>query len=285
MKKNRKTTPCKVFSLRRRRADPYWFPKNYYPHVPKSDRGGELMTTQNRMKGSRVKPEYKRTPRETEAVGKFRKGYEKGAPRLKTIKSGDRPRLVPDHPDDTTGYILLMEALGTTDFDFLNSLLGQLANVGSPGRDADEQGTNFMLSVVKGIGPRDQVEAMLAAQMAAVHSATMTFARRLGHVENIPQQDSAERAFNKLARTFTTQMEALKRYRTGGEQKVTVQHVTVGEGGQAIVGNVTQGRDGTAPGGAATPPLALTKNETAPMPIVESKMQTPVQASRTSKKK
>ena len=35
-------------------------------------------------------------------------------------------------------------------------------------------------------------------------------------------------------------MEALKRYRTGGEQKVTVQHVSVGEGGQAIVGNVTQ---------------------------------------------
>jgi hypothetical protein len=243
------------------------------------------MSTQNRMKGSKAKSEYKRTQRETEAVAKFRKGHEKGAPRLKTIKSGDRPQLVPDHPDLTTGYLLLMDALGTTDFAFLNSLLGQLINVGSQGRDADEQGTNFMLSVVKGISPRDQVEAMLAAQMAAVHSATMTFARRLSHVENIPQQDSAERAFNKLARTFTTQMEALKRYRTGGEQKVTVQHVTVGEGGQAIVGNVTQGRDGTASGGAATPPLALTKNETAPIPIVESKVQTPVQTSHRSKKK
>jgi hypothetical protein len=30
--------------------------------------------------------------------------------------------------------------------------------------------------------------AMLAAQMAAVHNATMIFARRLAHVENIPQQ-------------------------------------------------------------------------------------------------
>ena len=44
--------------------------------------------------------------------------------------------------------------------------------------------------------------ALLAAQMAAVHAATMTFALRLGRVETIPQQDSAERAFNKLARTF-----------------------------------------------------------------------------------
>jgi hypothetical protein len=79
--------------------------------------------------------------------------------------------------------------------------------------------------------------------MAAVHMATMTFARRLNHVENIPQQDSAERAFNKLARTFTTQMEALKRYRTGGQQKVTVEHVTVNAGGQAVAagGGVANG--------------------------------------------
>src|SRR5713226_9870934 len=124
-----------------------------------------------------------------------------------------------------------------------------------------------MLSVVKGIEPRDQVEAMLGAQMAAVHTATMTFARRLARVENIPQQDSAERAFNKLARTFTTQMEALKRYRTGGEQTVTVQHVNVSEGGQAIVGNVTQGQRDAVPNGTAAPPLALSHDKTPPMPI------------------
>jgi hypothetical protein len=89
-----------------------------------------------------------------------------------------------------------------------------------------------MLSVIKGIEPRDQIEAMLAAQMAAVHMASMTFARRLANVENIPQQDSAERAFNKLTRTFAAQMSALKDYRSKGEQKMTIQHVHVAEGGQ-----------------------------------------------------
>ena len=103
-----------------------------------------------------------------------------------------------------------------------------------------------MLFVVKGIEPKDHVETMLAAQMAAVHSATMTFAQRLAHVDNIAQQDSAERAFNKLARTFTAQVEALKRYRTGGEQTVRVEHVTVNEGGRAIVGTVNQGGRGTS---------------------------------------
>jgi hypothetical protein len=93
---------------------------------------------------------------------------------------------------------------------------------------------------------------MLAAQMAAVHNATMTFARRLNHVDNIPQQDSAVCAFTKLARTFATQVEALKRYRTGGEQKVTVEHVTVNAGGQAIVGSVTHGGRGSLRNQAAS---------------------------------
>ena len=94
---------------------------------------------------------------------------------------------------------------------------------------------------------------MLAAQMAATHNATMTFARRLAHVENIPQQDSAERAFNKLARTFAAQVEVLKRYRSAGGQTVRVEHVTVNEGGQAIVGNVTHGGRGTPQKPDATP--------------------------------
>ena len=140
----------------------------------------------------------------------------------------------PDHPDMATGTALLMEALGTTDIDFLEGLTQQLANVGMQGRKLDAASINFMLAMVKGMQPRDQIEAMLAAQMAAVHNATMTMARRFAHTETLAQHDSAERAFNKLARTFASQMEALKRYRTGGEQKVTVQHVNVNDGGQAI---------------------------------------------------
>ena len=103
----------------------------------------------------------------------------------------------------------------------------------------DEGASNFLLSVVRGVQPRDELEAMLAVQMGAIHQATMMMARRLNHVDTTTQQDAAERALNKLARTYATQMDALKRYRTGGQQKVTVEHVTVNKGGQAIVGDVT----------------------------------------------
>jgi hypothetical protein len=154
-----------------------------------------------------------------------------------------------DHPDGATANLLLLNALGTTNNEFADTLILQLMHAGTKGHELDAKGPNFMLSVVQGIQPRDEIEAMLAAQMAAVHMATMTFARRLAHVENLPQQDSAERAFNKLARTFAVQIEALKRYRTGGEQKVTVQHVTVNDGGQAIVGSVSATRGGVGHGG------------------------------------
>ena len=44
----------------------------------------------------------------------------------------------------------------------------------------------------------------------------------------------------KLLRTFATMAECLRTYRGGGQQKVTVEHVTVQAGGQAIVGTVNR---------------------------------------------
>lgn len=137
--------------------------------------------------------------------------------------------------------LLQMADIGTTDREFYAGLLSQISCLGSHKRSIDSASSNFVLAVVRSVNPRDGLEAMLATQMGAIHAATMMLARRLNHVETIPQQDAAERALNKLARTFATQMEALKRYRTGGQQKVTVEHVTVNAGGQAIVGTVAHG--------------------------------------------
>jgi hypothetical protein len=219
------------------------------------------------------------TPRERAAIEKFFAEREAHpSPRLKVSDN----KLSLEHPDQLIGQALLMEAIGTANSDFLHGLLTQLANAGS---GDDTQNLNFMLSVVKGIEPRDQLEAMLGAQMAAVHMASMTFARRLANVEYLQQQDSAERAFNKLTRTFVSQMEALKRYRTGGEQKVTVQHVSVSEGGQAIVGNVTQSSRGAAPEAAQSTPAALSHSPAGPMPVLKDPAATVVPLSREPAKR
>ena len=44
----------------------------------------------------------------------------------------------------------------------------------------------------------------------------------------------------RLARTFPAQIEALNRHRSQSEPAITVQNVSVSDGGNAIVGNVTQ---------------------------------------------
>ena len=166
------------------------------------------------------------------------KQVQRQAPRIRM--DGEKMHVV--HEDEAAGCQHLMRALGTDSADFMAGVLSQLANAVSPGKDADGAAINFALAVIAGVEPKDELETMLAMQMSAVHMATMTFTRRLAHVETIAQQDSAERALNRLMRTYVAQMEALKRYRTGGEQKVLVQHVNVNDGGQAIVGTVDRGR-------------------------------------------
>jgi hypothetical protein len=108
------------------------------------------------------------------------------------------------------------------------------------GQKPDAVNLAFMISMVKSIKPRDSVEAMLVAQMVSVHVMAMRCAYHLANAEDIARQDSAGRALGRLARTFPAQIEALNRYRNNGEPAITVQNVSVGDGGKAIVGNVTQ---------------------------------------------
>jgi hypothetical protein len=55
----------------------------------------------------------------------------------------------------------------------------------------------------------------------------------------VPYMQTCAGIATKLQRTFVAQVEALSKLRRGGEQKVTVEHVHVHAGGQAIVGAVT----------------------------------------------
>jgi hypothetical protein len=228
---------------------------------------------------------YRLTEQERAALAKnvARRAAETPAPRVKVSNDSRLPKLVPDHPDRVVGYALLMEALGSADIDFVQGLLGQLVNASSRDGQIDQAGLNFMLSVIKGIKPNDPVEAMLGAQMAAMQPAIMTFVRRLAHAETPSERESAERALNKLTRSFTALVEALKRYRTGGEQRLTVQHVSVSEGGQAIVGNVTQARSGRPLAQPAAARPVLTNSQQSSMPIVEESLCEPIPLRRSKK--
>jgi hypothetical protein len=238
------------------------------------------MSTQKSVQATDAKTAYVRTAREDEALNKIREKQAEQAPTLKAAKDGILPGVVPDHPDEITGIILLMEALGTTDLEFARGLVGQVTAASEKGGKVDADGVNFILSVIKNKKPQDHLEGMLAAQMAGVHMASMKALRDLADAEYVPQKESAERTANRLMRTYVAQMEARKRYRSGGEQTMTVQHVTVAEGGQAIVGNVTQ--DQRHPGPAPAP-LAIADAKMIPMPVIEARDAATITAGRGQK--
>jgi hypothetical protein len=158
------------------------------------------------------------------------------APRIKLLSHG----FSIDHPDPELGEQLMTNALGVADRDAMHGILRQLVRTSVSGESPDEVNLSFMISMVKSIKPRDSVEAMLVAQMVSVHVMAMRCAHHLANAEDIAQHDSAARALGRLARTFPAQIEALNRYRSHGEPAITVQNVSVGDGGKAIVGNITQ---------------------------------------------
>jgi hypothetical protein len=151
-----------------------------------------------------------------------------------------RRRIVIDHPDPRTGEKLLAEALGAVDREALHGLLSQLVKASVVARRPDQGTLAFMVSMLKSIAPRDSLEAMLAAQMVSVHVASMRCACRLACTDDVPQQESLTRAVTRLARTFAAQMEALNRHRSNGACAITVQNLSVQDGGKAVVGHFTQ---------------------------------------------
>ena len=157
-------------------------------------------------------------------------------PRIKLSSQG----FFIDHPDPKRGEQLMADALGAGDRDAMDGILRQLVKASASGGRPDEVNLAFMVSMVKSIRPRDSVEAMLVAQMVSVHVMAMRCAQHLAHAKDLAQHDSAARALGRLARTFPAQIDALNRYRSHGEPAITVQNVKVADGGNAIVGNVTQ---------------------------------------------
>jgi hypothetical protein len=98
------------------------------------------------------------------------------------------------------------------------------------------------------IQAENSLEKMLAHQLATAHKLAMTFAKQaLGYLNkpnSRPQEQHdlnavegarAANASAKLMDVYQKGILALSKIRTGGQQTVTVQHVNVTDGGQAVV--------------------------------------------------
>ena len=189
---------------------------------------------------ARVPP---RTPAEEDLVAAWqaRRADRSGRPpKFETEKGPDGAHTVqPPDGDDALWGARLAASLGTADPDAAAHLLDQVA--GSCWKASPDFAVNATLAMVHGIGPRDAAEAMLATQMVAVHNVALEQLRRAqlsGQSDDGVKLSVAHAA--RLLRLFALQVEALARYRgKTSEQRVTVEHVHVYDGGQAVVGAVS----------------------------------------------
>lgn len=156
----------------------------------------------------------------------------KGEQEAKTVVAND--------PEDRKGAL---KSIGGSQSDHWNNTLANQAvqALWVKNSNAGEQDRQLSATVaaLAGISPRDELEGMMAAQLIAAHNAAMECYRRAmigeqtfeGRRENLSQA-------NKLSRTWATLLDALNKHRGKGQQKVTVEHVHVHAGGQAVVGTV-----------------------------------------------
>jgi hypothetical protein len=177
----------------------------------------------------------------------------------------------------------LLKGVGGSQSDDWNDRIidGTLQALWRKNSDQNEydQQIKAALAGLIGIAPKDELEGMMAAQLVAAYSAAMECYRRAmigdqtfdGRSENLNQA-------NKLSRTFTMLLDALNRNRGKGQQKISVEHVHVHSGGQAIVGVVesTGGGHRSKPeeqshakqiSHAPEPAMWSTDAERAPLPV------------------
>jgi hypothetical protein len=173
--------------------------------------------------------------------------------RMSTKKTAERV-VLPD-PSARRGSL---KSLGGSQSDEFNATLANQAVQGLWLAHADpgsrDQLIQAALAALTGMAPRDELEGMLAAQMAATHSAAMEcFRRAMLEAQTFEGRGQNLGHANKLVRSYAVLLEALDRHRGKGQQVVRVEHVTVNAGGQAIVGMVEHPGGGDAGGSEERP--------------------------------
>ena len=158
----------------------------------------------------------------------------------KTARTIVKTPVIANDPEARKGNL---KAIGGSHSDCLNTMLANqamqtlwLEQLDASERDRKRSAT---VDALVGIGPKDELEGMMAAQLIAAHNAAMECYRRamLGELTFEGRRENLNQA-NKLSRTWAMLLDALNKHRGKGHQKVTVEHVNVHAGGQAVVGNV-----------------------------------------------
>jgi len=163
------------------------------------------------------------------------------------IREDGKAGIEAPHSDASGQAYAIMDALATTSNAFVSRQLLNLANLGSGlGTSAGTDDLGSALAIIGAVEPRNELEAALAVQMAMTHQLSATMLQRAHSAGTIKAMTEYGSLATKAARTFTAQMEALTKFRSGGKQIVEHRHIYIdNRGGQTVVAeNMTTGVPG-----------------------------------------
>ena len=103
-----------------------------------------------------------------------------------------------------------------------------------------------IFSAMEELRPQDGFEGMLISQMLTVYDKAMecfSLSTLESNKRSVDIRDLLIKQGAKLMRLFNQQVETLDKHRNKGRQKMTVEHVHVHQGGQAVIGSVQGGKN------------------------------------------
>lgn len=93
-------------------------------------------------------------------------------------------------------------------------------------------------AIIEALDPADSTQLLLAAQLASMHKLSQ---KLLSQAYNSQRLDHIQIFINlavKTSNVFNQQISVMQKLKCGGQQKVVIEHVSVNNGSQAVIGTI-----------------------------------------------
>jgi len=143
-------------------------------------------------------------------------------------------------PDANSRMIKLIEQTGIRGIvpDVVKAIMSPLINL-IANRDGDDAGSalNKSITLIAASDPKNQLELMLATQLAMTHITLGKSAQLLDqNYSDVQTINSLGNLYTKLSRLGIDQINTLERMKGKGQQRIIVEKINIEAGGQAAIG-------------------------------------------------
>jgi hypothetical protein len=146
-------------------------------------------------------------------------------------------RIITASPNDP--IMKLVKQIGAEDIatDVINAIMRPLIQLITSQGDDTESAFNKAITLIAASDPKNQLELMLATQLAMTHLTLGKSAQLLDkNYKDVNTINSLGNLYTKLSRLGIDQINTLERMKGKGHQKIIVEKVNIESGGQAAIG-------------------------------------------------